>query len=117
MALKARAQENLEVLSLRLSSDSAKRLLKRSIEKLNVWKLEAFVKNGFLGSIEASRHSHDEAALLNRRAGIHVPAAVDVVVDLSSRADHAPIKEDRERGVFEFGFSQCLAFVVLPEQG
>jgi hypothetical protein len=49
MALKARAQENLGVLSSRLSSDSAKPLLKRSIEKLNVWKLETFVKKGSSG--------------------------------------------------------------------
>jgi hypothetical protein len=93
MALKARAKENLEVLSSRLSSDSAKPLLKRSIEKLNVWNLEAFVKKGFLGSIEAGRRSHDEAASFDWCAVVHVPAAVDVVVELGAAPIMRPSKK------------------------
>ena len=41
--------------------------------------------------------SNHEPALLERSTGIHVPAAVEVVVDLGGGPDHASVKEHVER--------------------
>src|SRR5271170_7168698 len=41
--------------------------------------------------------SNHEGALLLRRTGVHVAAAVEVIVDLGGRTDHAAVKENVER--------------------
>ena len=59
--------------------------------------------------------SNHKSTLLLGRARIHVAAAVEVVVDLGRRADHAPVQEDIEGGGLQVLFSQRAGAVVLPE--
>src|ERR1700693_3160280 len=61
--------------------------------------------------------SHYETALLQRRARVHVAAAVEVVVDLGRGADHAAIEEYVEGGRFQVLVGKRPGAIVLPQDG
>ena len=61
-------------------------------------------------------HSFKTQLALGRRGSrVHVPAAVEVVVDLGSASEHAGIKEDRERARLESLLGQFTVAVGLPQ--
>ena len=71
---------------------------------------------GSRGWWRAGSPSDHEAAGGGWGAGVHVAAAVEVVVDLGGGADHAAVEEDGEGRGLEVAFAQPASLVVGPEQ-
>src|SRR3954451_20800914 len=59
----------------------------------------------------------NEAALLLRCAGIHVPAPVEMIINLSRSSDHAAIQEHVEGRCLQVVFRKSPRPVILPEDG
>jgi hypothetical protein len=66
---------------------------------------------------EIGAHLRYEGASGSGRSGVHVAAAVDVLIDLDCGADYPPIKENRENCGLKTAFGDLAGLVVLPEQG
>src|SRR5271156_2164795 len=59
--------------------------------------------------------SNHEGAMLLRRAGGHVAAPVQVIVDLGGGADHAAVEEDVEGRGLQILLSERARLKVLPK--